>query len=141
MFTFMFTTVSTLSLLSHLRVFSRLSSLSNPFNFRFLTFLALASRLLLILGFDMELFHLHKHHTGSDLCPSIPLSVSVLSVSFRRFLPAPLYFVIVAWCRCSPLSVILLFLHPLHASFVRLLPFALDSFSFLFHSTSHFHPC
>ena len=46
--------------LSHLSVFSHLSSRSNFPIYRFLTFLALASRLLLILGFDMEFFRSHK---------------------------------------------------------------------------------
>ena len=95
--------------------------------------MALASRLLLILDFDMEFFRSHKRHTGSNSCPSIPLSLFP-PVSLWRFPPASLYFVIVAWCRCSPLSlgvVFLPFLHLLHASFVALLPF-----SFLFHNTA-----
>jgi len=62
-------------LLSHLGVFSRLSSLSDLFNLHFLKFLALVSRLSLILDFDMEFFRSHEHHTGSDSCLSIPLSL------------------------------------------------------------------
>jgi len=118
-------------LLSYLGVFSRFSSLSNLSIYRFLTFLALASRLLLILGFDMEFFHSHKHHTGSDLCLSFPRSVSVLSLS-SALSPASLYFVIAPWYWCSLLSLIVLllpFVHPLHVLFILLLPFPLISFS------------
>jgi len=87
-------------------LFSRIFSI-----YRFLTFLALGSRLLLLLDFDMEFFRSHKHHTGCDSCHSTPLSVSL------RFFPrASLDFVIGVWRRCSPLSLV--------------------SFSFLFHHTT-----
>jgi len=132
MFTFMFTSVSTLSIFPT-SACSLASLLSRIFSiYRFLTFLALASRLLLILGFDMEFFHSPRYHTGSDSCLSFPLSLSVFSVSLRRFPPAPLYFVVVAWCRCSPLSLSLFF----SPFFV---PYTLCSFLCFPFLSMHFH--
>jgi len=128
--------------LSHLGVFSRLSSLLNLFNLPFSDFLGSCLPIIIDIGFRYGVVPLAQTPYWFGF---VPQHSSFCFCSLRLF-PALSSSTVVL---CGPclvpvftvilIVVLLPFLRPLHALFVPLLPFPLNVFSFLFHNTSHFH--
>ena len=84
----------------------------------FVNFLALGSCLSIMIDFDFDMeFSTRTNSILVQICALAFLVLSLFFLSLRRFPPASLYFVIVAWCWCSSLSSIVLllpFVHPPH---------------------------